>query len=275
MDAILSLESNALARCYSGDLSGFAEISDTGISAIDPDMVKPVIGLDAYKAHLHAAEEKLQPQPIEIAHPLVQVLGDSAAVLSYHLLEKASGQRWNMTAVYFCLEGTWKLVHTHRAYLHHQLADSLEIPIPVKPQGCDYPGVLGELMALEAAAMHRWRCGDVWGFIEISDPSVTYFDTGTPRRIDGLEALSAEYATRNGKIFYDASEFIDPQLQICGSAAVLFYRFFSTVLKPDGTIASRLPWNCTEVYGRINDQWKIVHTQWSFIKGQPMRALGH
>lgn len=66
----------------------------------------------------------------------------------------------------------------------------------------EYEGVLGEVMALESAAMERRRKGDPWGFLEISAPEVTYFDTGTPQRLNGREALRAEYAQREGKIFY-------------------------------------------------------------------------
>jgi hypothetical protein len=51
-------------------------------------------------------------------------------------------------------------------------------------------------------------------------------------------------------------------------AAVLSYRFFDTQVNPDGTIASRTPWNCTEVYFKIEGKWRIVHTHWSYIKGK-------
>jgi ketosteroid isomerase-like protein len=124
------------------------------------------------------------------------------------------------------------------------------------------------ILSLENSAMERWRQGAPWGFAEISAPEVTYFDTATPKRLDGLEALKAEYAKRVGKINYDVMEFIDPGVQVHGDAAVLFYRFFSTYLNPDGSIARRIPWNCTEVFSRIDGQWKIVHTHWSYINGQ-------
>jgi hypothetical protein len=42
-------------------------------------------------------------------------------------------------------------------------------------------------------AMERWRKGDPWGFIEISAPEVTYFDTGTPHASTAGK-LAAEYA---------------------------------------------------------------------------------
>jgi hypothetical protein len=64
--------------------------------------------------------------------------------------------------------------------------------------------------------MERWCKGDPWGFTYISAPDVTYFDTGTPQRINGREALIAECAQREGKILYDVMESIDPRVRVCG-----------------------------------------------------------
>jgi ketosteroid isomerase-like protein len=123
-------------------------------------------------------------------------------------------------------------------------------------------------MTLECAAMERWRKGDPWGFMELYSPEITYFDSGTSRRIDGLEAMKAEYKNREGKIFYDVMEFIAPLVRVQDDLAVLYYRFFSTRLNPDGSILSRIPWNCTEVYVKQAGLWKIVHNHWSFILGE-------
>jgi ketosteroid isomerase-like protein len=124
------------------------------------------------------------------------------------------------------------------------------------------------ILSLEKGAMERWRKGDPWGFIEIYAPDVTYFDTGTPQRLNGLGALRAELAQREGKIHYDVMEFIASRIQVQENAAVLTYRFFSTQLNPDGSISNRIPWNCSEVYVRMDGQWRIVHNHWSYIKGE-------
>jgi ketosteroid isomerase-like protein len=121
---------------------------------------------------------------------------------------------------------------------------------------------------LESAAMERWRKGDPWGFVELYAPQVTYFDTGTLQRINGIDALSAEYKQREGKIFYDVMDFIEPWFLISGDMAVLFYRFLSTRLNPDGSVVSRTPWNCTEIYARMEGSWKIIHNHWSHIRGE-------
>jgi hypothetical protein len=80
--------------------------------------------------------------------------------------------------------------------------------------------------------------------------------------------LRAEYARRASKIFYGVMDFVDPMARVCGDMAVLVYRFLTTWLNRDGSIAHQTPWNCTEVVAHINGDWRIIHTHWSFIKGE-------
>jgi len=236
---------------------------------------KPIEGLEAYKAYLKQFEGKINYQISEFIDPKIKRFGN-LAVLTYNYRDAKTDANdsiseqwfWNTTEVYCLLDSEWKIIHTHWSYINQKLPEQIEVPVSIKQPRIEYNVVLGELMALEFAAMERWRKGDPWGFTEISAQEVTYFDTGTPKRLDGLEALKAEYTKRVGKIHYDVMEFIDPKILVHGDAAVLFYRFFSTHLNPDGSIASRIPWNCTEVYSRIDGKWKIVHTHWSYINGE-------
>jgi uncharacterized protein (TIGR02246 family) len=274
-DEILSLENAAMERWRSGDPMGFVELSAEDISYMDPGLVKPIQGLTEFKAYMEQFVGKIHYQKSEFIDPKVVVIGD-AALLSYNyrssLLspqgELQSQTPWNSTEVYFHRHGEWKIIHTHWSFIHHRAPDIVEVLLPVQSTPMQYEGVLAELMALESAAMERWRKGDPWGFIELYAPDTTYFDTGTPRRINGREALSAEYKQRQGKIFYDVMDFLDPRVQVHGDMAVLFYRFLSTVLNSDGSVSSRTPWNCTEVYQRINGSWKIIHNHWSQIRGE-------
>ncbi len=275
---ILSLEKGAMERWRNGDPMGFVEISAEDICYVDPGLTKPILGIEEYQAAMQGALGKIHYQGSEFIEPRVVVVGE-AAVLSYNYRSTVltpdgsivSQTPWNATEVYFRREGKWRIAHTHWSYIRHKLPASVEVPLPVQMSPVEYTGVLGELMALEAAAMERWRKGDPWGFTEISAPEITYFDSGTPRRINGLVALKAEYAQREGKIFYDVMDFVDLQVQTCGDLAVLFYRFLSTWLTPDGSVAQRTPWNCSEVYARIEGQWRIIHTHWSFIRGERLQ----
>jgi ketosteroid isomerase-like protein len=275
IETILSLEQAAMERWRNGDPWGWAEISAAEITYVDPGLTKPIVGLEAYKAYLKQIEGSIFYQGSEFIAPTVVGVGD-AAVLTYNYRSTvtepeataASQILWNATEVYFRLAGQWRIAHTHWSYVKHKRPERVEVPIPVQLSHQDFTGVLGEVMALESAAMERWRKGDPWDFIEICAPDVTYFDTGTPQRLNGLAALRAEYAQRAGKIAYDVMEFIAPMIQVQGDLAVLTYRFFSTRLNPDGSIASRIPWNCSEVFARSASRWKIIHTHWSLIKGE-------
>ncbi len=272
---ILILEKAAMERWRVGDPMGFVEISAQDICYVDPGLVKPILGLDAYQAYMQQLEGKIHYQRSEFIAPKIVEIGD-AALLTYNYRSStltpegtvSSQTPWNSTEVYFKCGGEWRIVHNHWSFVHHKVPDVVEIPLPVHSTKIDYEGVLGELMQLESDAMDRWRKGDPWGFIELYAPQITYFDTGTPQRINGKAALVAEYKQREGKIFYEVMDFIDPWVLDCGDMAVLFYRFLSTRLNPDGSIASRTPWNCTEIYARINDGWQIIHNHWSYIHGE-------
>lgn len=271
-DVILAMEHDAMERWRRGDPLRWAEISAEDVTYVDPGLTAPIVGLEAYTAFLKQLEGQIHYESSEFLDPRIEIVGD-AAVLSYNYRSRPTPDSpqqtlWNATEVYFCRDGQWRIVHTHWSFVHQQRPAQVEVPVPVALADTAYEGVLGELMALESAAMDRWRRGDPWGFIAISDPRVTYFDTGTPQRINGREALRAEYAQREGKIFYDVMDFVDPRVQVQGDLAVLFYRFFSTRLNPDGSIRSRVPWNCTEVFARTGGQWAILHTHWSFIRGE-------
>jgi ketosteroid isomerase-like protein len=116
------------------------------------------------------------------------------------------------------------------------------------------------ILALERAALDRWGKGDPGGYLEINAPEVSYFDPFLDQRIDGLEALTAWYQSIWGKVRIDRDEIVNPRVQVIGDAAILTFQFVS-----HGSEGSKR-WNCTEVYRRFGDAWKIVHSHWSFAK---------
>ena len=273
-DIIMSLENGAMERWRKGDVWGWTEISADEIIYMDPGLTKPIEGLEAYREYLKQFEGKIDFQISEFIDPKIKRYGD-LAVLAYNYRDAKTDpdgsiveeSHWNSTEVYCLIGGEWKIVHTHWSYINHKLPEQTEVPVLIRQPKNEYSGILAELMALESVAMERWRKGDPWGFTDISAQEVTYFNTGTPKRLDGLEALKAEYAKLVGKIRYDVMEFIDPKVRVYGDAAVLFYRFFSTFLNSDGSIARRIPSNCTKVFSKVDGKWKIIHTHWSFING--------
>jgi ketosteroid isomerase-like protein len=275
VERVLAKEKAAMERWRHGDPMGWADISADDVSYVDPDLTEPIRGLAGYRDYLESLAGKIQYDGSEFINPVVAVYGE-VAVLTYNYVSTVRGPDggvlrqtpWNSTEVYALLEGEWKIIHSHWSYVDERRSDNLELTPPVNPPQSEYRGVLGELLFLEEVAMERWRWGDPQGFLELSADEVTCFDTGTPRRIDGLDALKAEYETRVGKAQYDLMQFVDPHVQIYGDVAVLSYRYFSTVLNADGSIASRTPWNRTEVFVKRRGEWKIVHIHWSYTLGR-------
>ena len=273
--SILTLEKAAMERWRNGDPLGFVELSAADICYIDPGQTKPILGLDKFTAYMKQLEGKVNYDRSEFIDPRVVEVGD-AALLTYNYRSSSlapdgtvtSQTPWNCTEVYFKRNDRWHIVHNHWSFIKHRLRKNIEIQLTVDTPPVPFDGILAELMSLESLAMERWRKGDPYGFVDLYAPDVTYFDTGTLQRLNGIEAMRNEYKQREGKIFYDVMDFLDPRVQVCGDMVVLFYRFLSTRLNPDGSIASRVPWNCTEIYQRIGGSWKIIHNHWSFIQGE-------
>lgn len=123
------------------------------------------------------------------------------------------------------------------------------------------PTVRDQVIELERAALVRWLDGDPSGFLEISDEAVVYFDPFVARRVDGLDALREYYEPLRGKIHAQRFEIINPVVQHVDDVAVLTFNFVSY-----GGNENALRWNCTEVYRRRGDQWRIIQTHWSFTQ---------
>jgi ketosteroid isomerase-like protein len=120
-----------------------------------------------------------------------------------------------------------------------------------------------QIVAIEQAALRRWCAGDPSGFLEICDDDVVYFDPFLERRLDGLAALTAYYESLRGKVSAARFEMLNPKVQRIGDAAVLTFNFVSYGGNDDA-----LRWNCTEVFRRRGETWKLVQTHWSFTNAR-------
>jgi ketosteroid isomerase-like protein len=117
------------------------------------------------------------------------------------------------------------------------------------------------VLALERAAMARWCNGDPQGFVDLFDNDVVYFDPTMARRVDGRTALAGLYTSWAGTIYAARHEFINPLVQEIGDAAVLTFNFVSW----DGD-GNALRWNCTEVFRRRDEGWRLVQSHWSITE---------
>jgi len=113
---------------------------------------------------------------------------------------------------------------------------------------------------LDKEALERWGQGDPSGYLEISHKDVTYFDPFIDARIDGLDTLTKYYEGLKGKIQIDQFEIINPRFIISDNLVVLSYNYVSY------SDNNKFLWNCTEVYQKIDEDWKIIQTHWSITK---------
>ena len=124
--------------------------------------------------------------------------------------------------------------------------------------------VATEIIGMERAALDRWGTGDPSGYLEICAPDVVYFDPFLERRIDGLAGLTAHYDGIRGKIRIDRYELLNPLVQQDGKLAVLTFNYVSWGSEGESR------WNCTEVYRRDSNGWRIIQTHWSYTNaGRP------
>jgi ketosteroid isomerase-like protein len=115
------------------------------------------------------------------------------------------------------------------------------------------------IIDMERAALARWGRGDPSGFLEISAEDVVYFDPFQKRRLNGLLELRALYDSIRGQVQIARFELIDPVVQVGADMAVLTFNYVA-----EGTNEVTSRWNCTEVYRRDGDTWRIIQTHWSF-----------
>jgi ketosteroid isomerase-like protein len=125
--------------------------------------------------------------------------------------------------------------------------------------------VAAAVIAMERAALDRWGAGDPSGFLEICAEDVAYFDPFLERRIDGLSRLTEHYESIRGQVKIVRYELLNPKVHAIGDAAVLTFNYVSY-----GGNEDAFRWNCTEVFRREPDGWRIVQTHWSFTNaGRP------
>jgi len=114
------------------------------------------------------------------------------------------------------------------------------------------------IIGMERAALDRWGRSDPSGFLEISAPDVVYFDPFQERRLNGIDEVRALYESIRGRVSVARYELIDPRVQAVADMAVLTFNY---VAEGRNEITSR--WNCTEVYRREGNTWRIIQTHWS------------
>ncbi|HPA80999.1 MAG TPA: nuclear transport factor 2 family protein, partial [Thermoanaerobaculales bacterium] len=79
------------------------------------------------------------------------------------------------------------------------------------------------IFRLENEAMEQWRQGNPMRWVEISTDDVVYIDPGLATPVVGTKAYREYLTPLQGKIHYDASDFVEPRVALAGDLAVLTY----------------------------------------------------
>jgi len=117
------------------------------------------------------------------------------------------------------------------------------------------------IIALETAVLDAWHNGNPSPYLELYSKDFTYFDPVHEGRLDGWDKIKDLYESMRGKVKMDRFEMLNPVVQQTDTMAVLTYNLNS--------YSGETLWkeNCTEVYKLDdNDEWKIIHSHWSFTK---------
>lgn len=113
---IIAMERAALDRWGKGDPSGFLEISAHDVVYFDPFIERRLDSLEALARYYDDIRGKIQITRYELINPKVQ-LHDDVAVLTFNYASYSGEQqnRWNCTEVYQRVEGSWRIIQTHRS----------------------------------------------------------------------------------------------------------------------------------------------------------------
>nr|WP_319999243.1 nuclear transport factor 2 family protein [uncultured Draconibacterium sp.] len=127
--------------------------------------------------------------------------------------------------------------------------------------GQDYTGESKIILETEKQALNEWGNRNVWGYLNLFASDATYFDTSTKMKLTGSEAIKSYTAPWNGSIYVPRHEMINVDIKVAGNVGVLSYNLYNFNESNDTTAL----WNSSEIYEKIDGNWKIIHSHWSLV----------
>ena len=121
------------------------------------------------------------------------------------------------------------------------------------------------ILAKEKMLLDEWGKGNTMIFPQNNATEITYFDPSLEKRINGIKEFTDLLKPIENKFTIEKYEMLNPKVQVHGEVAVLSYNLVDYSKNPEGVEQKHL-WNSTEVYKKINNDWKIIHSHWSFTK---------
>jgi ketosteroid isomerase-like protein len=139
--------------------------------------------------------------------------------------------------------------------------------------GCprnDYQPVEEIIIAKEKILLDEWGKGRTMIFPQNSAAEITYFGPSLEKRINGIKEFTKLLKPIENKFTIEKYEMLDPKVQVHGEVAVLSYNLVDYSKNPQGE-EQKFLWNTTQVYKQIDNDWKIIHSHWSFTKPELKR----
>lgn len=118
--------------------------------------------------------------------------------------------------------------------------------------------------------LDEWGKGHTMIFPQNSAEEITYFDPSLEKRINGIQEFTKLLKPIENQFTIEKYEMLDPKVQVHGEVAVLSYNLMDYSKNPEG-VEKKFLWNSTEVYKKIDGDWKIIHSHWSFTKPELKR----
>jgi ketosteroid isomerase-like protein len=117
------------------------------------------------------------------------------------------------------------------------------------------------LLARERAGLDLWARGDTPGYAARLAEHATYFDHVTRERLQGRAAIASHVRAFEGKIDIPRHDIVNAALHHHGDIAVLGFNW--DPYDAEGRMIGR--WNATSVYGKVDGEWRVIHTHWSMV----------
>ena len=123
------------------------------------------------------------------------------------------------------------------------------------------------VIARETESLTNWANGNPKGYAVNFDETGTYVDNIMAQdMLVGLNAVNAYLAKLDSMKLIGKHSFklVNPRVQVAGDAAILTLQYHS--LSEDGSPGD--PWKATVVYARSDEDWKVIHANWSPLNCQ-------
>ncbi len=121
------------------------------------------------------------------------------------------------------------------------------------------------IIGLEKAVLDRWFRGDTSGYRKLwSEKSFSYFDGANLHRVDDHKSICEFLDTIEGQLHADKYDFCNPRVQFGTDMALLTFQLYADTNLID------MKYNCIELYQKEGNEWRVVHSTWSFIRPMDM-----